>query len=115
MSASNFFKQRQSSTFPRTASPSVPERFYKLINDIEKFLWACTEEEVCHFWQAIAHLRQYIQMQAKRSPIPNFLNYRRKNRDFTRILTVLADLNYPQMHLSKQLDSYEVSPAWTAR
>ncbi|MDX2256772.1 MAG: hypothetical protein NW214_14760 [Pseudanabaenaceae cyanobacterium bins.39] len=113
MSANNtkqFFDQRHLNprlqVIPRSPSPSITERLYRLINDIESFLMMCNDEEFCNFWQAITHLRQYIQIQTRRPTMPKFLNSRRKNRSFIRILAVLADLNYPQMHLSSSLDSY---------
>lgn len=83
--------------------PSIADRFSQLLHDIESFLLACTYEEMCSFWNAIADLRQHLQRNANPSEMPQFLNGRRKQRDFCRILEVLADLPYPQMHLSNRL------------
>ena len=95
----------------KTRSPhlraSIADRISQLVHEIEVFLMACTHEEMCSFWQAITHLRQYLHrnlhLTGARSEIPCFLDCRRKNRDFCRILEVLADLNYPKMHLSNSL------------
>ncbi|TYQ25006.1 hypothetical protein PseudUWO311_16905 [Pseudanabaena sp. UWO311] len=83
--------------------PSIAERFSQLLFEIESFLLACTHEEMCSFWNAIANLRQYLQKNTNSSEVPHFLNGRKQQRDFCRILEVLADLPYPHLHLSTQL------------
>ena len=83
--------------------PSIADRFSQLLHEIEAFLLACTYEEMCSFWNAIANLRQYLQKNSNSSEMPQFLNGRRQQRDFCRILEVLADLPYPKLHLSKHL------------
>jgi hypothetical protein len=115
MSAPHHFPQRHlnqiSSSLPSSPSqssafgvrPSIADRFSHLLDDIEAFLLACTYEEMCSFWNAIADLRQYLQKTTNPSEVPQFLNGRRKQRDFCRILEVLADLPYPKLHLSKRL------------
>lgn len=92
---------RQTSQFG--VRPSMADRFSQLLSEIESFLLACTYEEMCSFWTAIANLRQYLQKSADSSEVPQFLNVRRKHRDFCRILEVLADLPYPHLHLSTQV------------
>ncbi|OYQ62086.1 hypothetical protein B9G53_23875 [Pseudanabaena sp. SR411] len=83
--------------------PSIADRFSQLLHEIEAFLLACTYEEMCSFWNAITNLRQYLQKNSNSSEMPQFLNGRRQQRDFCRILEVLADLPYPKLHLSKHL------------
>ncbi len=83
--------------------PHIADRIVQLLREIETFLITCTYEEINSFWQAVSHLRQHLHKIIRRSEIPCFLDYRRKNRDFCRILEVLADLPYPQMHLSNSL------------
>jgi len=94
-------------TSPFGIRPRIADRFSQLLHEIEAFLLACTYEEMCSFWDAIANLRQYLEKDLERaanySEVPQFLNNRRKKRDFCRILEVLADLSYPQMHLSHHL------------
>ena len=89
--------------------PHIAERLCQLLDEIESFLLACTYEEVCIFWNAIANLRQYLQ---KRPDVPQFLTGRRTQRDLCRILEVLADLPYPKLHLSSHLSerpkSYQI-------
>lgn len=82
---------------------SIADRFSQLLSEIESFLMACTHEEMCSFWNAIANLRQYLQKDNNSSEVPQFLNGRKQQRDFCRILEVLADLSYPQLHLSTQV------------
>jgi len=89
---------RQTSQFG--VRPSMADRFSQLLHEIEVFLWACTYEEMCSFWKAIANLRHYLQKNVNPLEMPQFLNDRRKHRDFSRILEVLADLPYPKLHLS---------------
>ena len=111
MSAPHHLPQRHLnliSSHPRQTSqfgvrPSIADRFSHLLSEIESFLLACTYEEMCSFWNAIANLRQYLQKDVNSSEVPQFLNGRRKQRDFCRILEVLADLPYPHLHLSTQL------------
>ena len=115
MSAPNHLPQRHLRLIPSHPSersplrsqfairPSIADRFSQLLHEIEAFLLACTYEEMCSFWNAIANLRQYLQKNSNSSEMPQFLNGRRQQRDFCRILEVLADLPYPQMHLSKHL------------
>lgn len=96
---------RQTSEFD--IRPSMVDRFSQLLHEIEAFLFACTHEEMCRFWNAIANLRQYLlkdlQKVANPSGVPQFLNNRRKQRNFCRILEVLADLPYPKLHRSHHL------------
>jgi hypothetical protein len=80
--------------------PHIADLMVQLLLDIETFLITCTHEEIRSFWQKISHLRQHLHRVIQRSEIPCFLDFRRKNRDLCRILEVLADLTYPQMHLS---------------
>ena len=111
MSAPHHLPQRHLnliSSHPRQTSqfgvrPSIADRFSQLLSDIESFLLACTHEEMCSFWNAIAYLRQYLQKNTNSSEVPHFLNGRKQQRDFCRILEVLADLTYPHLHLSSQL------------
>ena len=83
--------------------PSISDRLLQLLGEIEAFLLACTYEEMCNFWNAIANLRQHLQNKANPAEVPQFLAGRRKQRDFCRILEVLADLPYPKLHLSCHL------------
>jgi hypothetical protein len=85
--------------------PSIADRLSQLLHEIEAFLLACTHEEMCKFWKAIAKLRHCLQNSAHQSEVPQFLTERRKHRDFCRILEVLADLPYPKLHLSSNLSS----------
>jgi len=111
MSAPHHLPQRHLnliSSYPRQTSkfgvrPSIADLFSQLLSDIESFLLACTHEEMCSFWNAIANLRQYLQKNTNSSEVPHFLNGRKQQRDFCRILEVLADLTYPHLHLSSQL------------
>jgi len=95
--------QRSSPKLQFPIRPSIADRFSRLLHEIEAFLLACTDEEMCSFWNAIANLRQYFQKKSNSSKMPQFLNGRRQQRDFCRILEVLADLTYPKLHLSKPL------------
>jgi hypothetical protein len=83
--------------------PPIADRIVQLLREIETFLTTCTYEEISSFWQAVSHLRQHLHRVTRRSEVPCFLDCRRKNRDFCRILEVLADLPYPKMHLSHSL------------
>jgi hypothetical protein len=83
--------------------PNITDRFVQLLEAIDDFLLNCTYAEMCNFWNAIANLRQKLQKYTQQSPVPFFLTIRRKQRDFCRILEVLADLTYPQLHLSDHL------------
>ncbi len=83
--------------------PSISDRLLQLLGEIEVFLLACTYEEMCNFWDAISNLRQHLQSQTRPAEMPQFLAGRRKQRDFCRILEVLADLPYPKLHLSHHL------------
>lgn len=83
--------------------PHIADRIVQLLREIETFLLTCTYEEIGRFWEVVSHLRQHLHKVIKRSEVPCFLDCRRKNRDFSRILEVLADLTYPQMHLSNFL------------
>ena len=83
--------------------PNISDRFVQLLEAVEDFLLNCTYAEMCNFWSAIADLRQKLQKYTQQSPVPSFLTSRRKQRDFCRILEVLADLPYPQLHLSNHL------------
>jgi hypothetical protein len=58
---------------------------------------------MCNFWEAIANLRQALQKHSQQLEVPRFLTDRKKHRNFCRILEVLADLSYPQLHLSNRL------------
>ena len=80
--------------------PHIADRLYQLLDEIEAFLWTCSYEEICNFWNAISNLRQCIQKRHNQPQVPQFLTCRRKQRDFCRILEVLADLPYPKLHLS---------------
>ncbi|MCY7333883.1 MAG: hypothetical protein LH649_14795 [Pseudanabaena sp. CAN_BIN31] len=94
-------------TSPFGIRPRIADRFSQLLHEIEAFLLACTYEEMCSFWDAIANLRQYLEKDLERaancSEVPKFLNSRRKQRDFCRILEVLADLPSPKLRLSHHL------------
>lgn len=111
MSAPHHLPQRHLNLIPSYPSqtsqfgirPSIADRFSQLLSEIESFLLACTHEEMCSFWNAIANLRQYLQKNTNSSEVPQFLNGRKQQRDFCRILEVLADLPYPHLHLSTQL------------
>jgi hypothetical protein len=119
MSASQHLPQRHLNLIPRSSTnsprqasqfgvrPSIADRFSQLLYEIEAFLFTCTHEEMCSFWNAIANLRQYLgkdlQGAANYSEVPQFLNNRRKKRDFYRILEVLADLPHPNLHRSQHL------------
>ncbi len=113
MSASHRLPQRHLNLLPNPSPqnssfavrPSIADRFSQLIHEIEIFLLACTYEEMCKFWKAIANLRHYLQNAADPSEVPQFLTGRRRQRDFCRILEVLADLPYPKMHLSSHLSA----------
>ncbi len=96
----NLISGQYSQTSQFGVRPSMVDRFSQLLSEIESFLLACTYEEMCSFWNAIANLRQYLQKDTNSSEVPQFLNGRKKQRDFCRILEVLADLPYPQLHLS---------------
>ena len=109
------FPQRHLNVLPNFATPkhqasprpNITDRLWHLLDEIELFLWTCTHDEICKFWNAIDNLRQYFQNFQKRTQqaeVPNFLNYRRQKRDFYRILEVLANLSYPKMHLSNHLE-----------
>jgi hypothetical protein len=96
----NLISGQYSQTSQFGVRPSIADRFSQLLSEIESFLLACTYEEMCSFWNAIANLRQYLQKDTNSSEVPQFLNGRKNQRDFCRILEVLADLPYPQLHLS---------------
>jgi hypothetical protein len=96
----NLISDQYSQTSQFGVRPSIADRFSQLLSDIESFLMACTHEEMCSFWNAIANLRQYLQKANNSSEVPHFLNGRKQQRDFCRILEVLADLPYPHLHLS---------------
>jgi len=81
----------------------ISDRLSALVSEIEAFLRVCTYEEMCNFWDAITNLRHRLHKSPYSSEVPQFLSGRRQNRDFCRILEVLADLPYPQMHLSDQV------------
>ncbi|MCA6586057.1 MAG: hypothetical protein ACK5EU_02055 [Pseudanabaena sp.] len=85
--------------------PSLPDQFSQLIHEIEEFLLACSYEEMCKFWNSIANLRHYLHNSSNPHDVPQFLTVRRRQRDFCRILEVLAYLPYSQMHLSSHLSS----------
>jgi hypothetical protein len=87
---------------PCSVRPSIAERFSQLLSEIEAFLLVCTYEEMCNFWSAVSTLRQCLQ-KSDPSEVPQFLTGRRQQRDFCRILEVLADLPYPRLHLSNHL------------
>jgi hypothetical protein len=87
--------------------PSITDRFSHLLSEIESFLLVCTYEEMCSFWNAIANIRQCLQKTTNPSEVPQFLSGRRKQRDFSRLLEVLADLPYPKLHLSTQLAKHK--------
>ena len=113
MSAPHHLPQRHLNLLPsppyKTSSlyqnvrPSIADRFSQVLHDIEVFLLACTYEEMSNFWAAIASLRQAVQKRSPHLEVPRFLTDRKKHRDFCRILEVLADLTYPQLHLSNHL------------
>jgi hypothetical protein len=111
MSAPHHLPQRHLnliSSHPRQTSqfgvrPSIVDRFSQLLSEIESFLLACTHEEMCSFWNAIANLREYLQRNTSSLEVPQFLNGRKQQRDFCRILEVLADLPYPHLRLSTQV------------
>ena len=96
----NLISGQYSQTSQFGVRPSMVDRFSQLLSEIESFLLACTYEEMCSFWNAIANLRQYLQKDTNSSEVPQFLSGRKNQRDFCRILEVLADLPYPQLHLS---------------
>jgi hypothetical protein len=81
--------------------PNIADRFSQLMSEIENFLLACTYEEACNFWQAIADLRQCLQKNSRQAKVPQFLTDSRKQRKFCRILEVLVDLSHPKLHLSE--------------
>ncbi len=99
----NSLPQKSSKNFPPLLRPHIAERLGQLLDEIESFLSACTHEERCSFWSAIALLRQCLQKKPNQSEVPQFLTGRRTQRDFCRILEVLADLPYPKLHLSSHL------------
>ncbi len=113
MSATNYLPQHHlnliansppHATSKAASNPNLSDRLTYLLREIESFLLACTYEEMCSFWKSIANMRQYfhgLQTYSLCVEIPYFLSDRRKNRDFCRILEVLADLNYPKLHLSQ--------------
>lgn len=119
MSAPQHFSQRHLNLIPSSSTnspsqtsqfgvrPSMADRLSQLLYEIEAFLFTCTHEEMCSFWDAIANLRQYLEKNSQKitnlSEVPQFLNSRRKQRDFCRILEVLADLSYPKLHRSHHL------------
>ncbi|OIP77127.1 MAG: hypothetical protein AUK48_04535 [Oscillatoriales cyanobacterium CG2_30_44_21] len=92
------------STSRGSSRKSIGDRLLALVNEIEAFLKVCTYEEMCNFWAAVTDLRHRLHKSPYVSEVPQFLNGRRQTRDFCRILEVLADLPYPQMHLSNQGD-----------
>lgn len=108
MSATHHLPQRHlnlltSSTYPTaqfSARSNVADRLSQILEAIEGFLLTCTYAEMCNFWNAIANLRQSLPKCIESNQVPQFLTYRRKQRDFCRILQVLADLPYPKLHLS---------------
>jgi hypothetical protein len=85
---------------PIDIRPSIGDRFASLLQEIESFLLVCSYEELCSFWEAIADLREYPPKVTTRLEVPQFLNTRKKQRNFCRILEVLADLPYPKLSLS---------------
>ncbi|NUN63693.1 hypothetical protein HCU40_02780 [Pseudanabaena biceps] len=93
---------------PSATQASVTDRLSLLIDEIEAFLQVCTYEEMCNFWDALHTLRQCLQKEAYSSEVPQFLTGRQQNRDFCRILEVLADLPYPKLHLSEKLSHASV-------
>jgi hypothetical protein len=99
----NLISGHPSQTSQFGVRPSIADRFSQLLSEIESFLLACTHEEMCSFWNAIANLRQCLQKNTNSSEVPQFLNGRKQQRDFCRILEVLADLPYPHLHLSTNL------------
>ena len=111
MSAPLYLSQRHLNLIPNSSVQtekfgtriSIADRFSQLLHDIEAFLLACTYEEMCSFWNAIANLRHYLQASSNPSEMPQFLSGRRKKRNFNRILEVLADLTYPKMRPSQHL------------
>jgi hypothetical protein len=84
--------------------PHIAARFDQVLDEVEEFLLTCNHEEVCTFWNSLNQLRQCLRHPPYQSEVPQFLAFRRKQRDFDRILEVLADLPYPKMHLSNDLD-----------
>lgn len=84
--------------------PHIAARFDQVLSEVEDFLLSCTHEEICIFWNSLNQLRQSLKHPDYQSELPQFLAFRRKQRDFDRILEVLADLPYPKMHLSNYLD-----------
>ncbi len=119
MSAHHYLPQRHLNLLPNSlpqnspalVRPHIADRLRQLLDEIESFLLVCTHEEMCNFWSAIANLRQCLQ---QRPDVPQFLTGRRTQRDFCRILEVLADLPYPKLHLSSHLSerpkSYQIKP-----
>jgi hypothetical protein len=89
--------------------PHIADRILQLLCEIETFLITCTYEEISSFWQALSNLRQHLHRVTRQLEVPYFLDFRRKNRDFCRILEVLADLPYPKMHLSNSLGAKSIS------
>jgi hypothetical protein len=117
MSATNHLPQFHLNLLPESSntvtngsafsiSPNVSDRFSQLLNVIEMFLLTCTYEEICKFWQAIDNLRHCLESSVNYSDVPQFLTDRRKQRDFCRILEVLADLSYPKLHSSNHLSPH---------
>jgi|GEM_PF-707268 len=108
MSAPHHLPQRHLNLIPSSTHktsqffvrPHIADRLCQLLDEIEAFLWTCSYEEMCNFWNAISNLRQCIQKRPHQPQVPQFLTCRRKQRDFCRILEVLADLPYPKLHLS---------------
>lgn len=129
MSAANYPPQHHPHQIPHSPPtrkanlhPSLSDRLHYLLHEIESFLLACTYEEMCSFWKAIAQMRQYFQdlrAYSLYADVPYFLSDRRKNRDFCRILEVLATLNYPKLHLSQSAhyrnSAYNVSSSHSYR
>lgn len=83
---------------------SIGDRLSALVIEIEAFLQVCSYEEMCNFWEAVSKLRQRLPKSPYSSEVPQFLTGRRQNRDFCRILEVLADLPYPKLHSSGQVN-----------
>lgn len=83
---------------------SIGDRLLALVIEIEAFLRVCSYEEMCNFWEAVSNLRQRLPKSSYSSEVPQFLTGRRQNRDFCRILEVLADLPYPKLHSSAQVN-----------
>ncbi len=99
----NSLSSKASKNLPLFIRPHIADRLGQLLDEIESFLLTCTHEETCSFWSAIANLRQCLQKCPSQSEVPQFLTGRRTQRDFCRILEVLADLTYPKLHLSSHL------------